>query len=250
MEGAIINILKQEFCTYVPIKNPHTLQNIYDLLCSNIVNYHNPQKDPILDLYYGLYCYFKKKYVEMKKYYELAMDGNESCAFFNLGFYYKVIEGNMLMMEKYYVMASKRGNCTAMNSLGLYYKDLKMYNQMRKYFLMAIDRNDSVAFLNYEFFCKLKKEIPNLIDLYIRTGKNYNHNLVEIYKKYLSDRGEISIEILKKIPHVVSNINYIRIIKRMLDKKLSLVKMHCEYSIGSSGFLEAMEDFEKIAGQL
>ena len=41
-------------------------------------------------------------------------------------------------MIKYYLMAIEKGNSDAMNNLGIYYEEQKDYENMMKYYLMAI----------------------------------------------------------------------------------------------------------------
>jgi TPR repeat protein len=52
-------------------------------------------------------------------------------------------------MKKYYLMAIEKGNSLAMNNLGIYYKNIeKDYDQMKKYYLMAIEKGNSKAMFN------------------------------------------------------------------------------------------------------
>ena len=55
-----------------------------------------------------------------------------------LGNYYKDIK-KYEEMKKYYLMAINEDDVDAMNSLADYYKDIKDYEEMKKYYLMAID---------------------------------------------------------------------------------------------------------------
>src|SRR3989304_2324530 len=55
------------------------------------------------------------------------------------GWYYHYVKEDYDQMKKYYLMAIDKGNCYAMNSLADYYKKIKDYDQMKKYYSMAID---------------------------------------------------------------------------------------------------------------
>ena len=99
-------------------------------------------------LWIGNYYKLNKKYNEMKKYYLMAIELNDSDAMFNLGHYYHQIEINYDEMKKYYLMAIKLNNSLAMNNLGYYYKEIKNYDEMKKYYLMAINLNNSNAMIN------------------------------------------------------------------------------------------------------
>ena len=59
---------------------------------------------------------------------------------FNLGYKFQYKEYNYDEMKKYYLMAIDKGSSKAMNALGLYYQYTEPnYNQMKKYYLMAIE---------------------------------------------------------------------------------------------------------------
>ena len=60
-----------------------------------------------------------------------------------MALYYECKIKNYNEMKKYYLMAIKLNNCEAMYNLGNYYLDVeKNYDKMNKYYLMAIILND------------------------------------------------------------------------------------------------------------
>ena len=77
---------------------------------------------------------------------------------YELGFYYncnKYIENTQTIKEdfvlnfiKYHTMASENGHQSAMTHLGNYYKGINDIYNMKKYYLMAIEKGDNMAMKN------------------------------------------------------------------------------------------------------
>jgi tetratricopeptide (TPR) repeat protein len=62
------------------------------------------------------------------------------------GNYYYDVEKNCDEMKKYYLMSIDKGDSNAMNQLGCYYENIeKNYDEAKKYYLMAIDKGNSNA---------------------------------------------------------------------------------------------------------
>ena len=73
----------------------------------------------------------------MKKYYLMT----NSTSMHNLGIYHQYTDKNYDEMKKYYLMAIEKGDSTSMRNLGIYYKSVdKNYDEMKKYYLMAIEK--------------------------------------------------------------------------------------------------------------
>jgi len=94
------------------------------------------------------------------------------------GWYYHHIKKDYNQMKKYYFMAIENGSSSAMNNLGEYYMNTeKDYDQMKKYFRMAIERGHSNA-------------MNNLGEYYMNTEKDYDQ-----MKKYFGmaiERGHLN----------------------------------------------------------
>ena len=74
---------------------------------------------------------------------------------FYFGFYYKNIEKDYALMKKYYLMAIEHNNSAAMINLGVYYGKIeKDYTLMKKYYLTAIEHNNSSAMNNLAVYYK------------------------------------------------------------------------------------------------
>jgi len=101
----------------------------------------------------------------MKKYYQLAIDLDNSSAMNNLGHYYH-IEKNYEEMKKYYLMAIELGNSNAMYNLGDYYKTIeKNYELMKKYYLIANIEQSKNALKKY-YSNNMTENISDLFTLY------------------------------------------------------------------------------------
>ena len=71
------------------------------------------------------------------------------------GIYYKDVEKNYDEMKKYYLMAIENGNVEAMCDLGDYYKHVENnYNEMKKYYMLAIKKGDLIAMENMGGYLK------------------------------------------------------------------------------------------------
>ena len=61
------------------------------------------------------------------------------------GEYYNYIEKDVEQMKKYYLLAIDSGNGKAMYRMAVYYQKEENYDEMIKYYLMAIDKNNCMA---------------------------------------------------------------------------------------------------------
>ena len=160
-------------------------------------------------LWIGNYYKLNKKYNEMKKYYLMAIELNDSDAMFNLGHYYHQIEINYDEMKKYYLMAIKLNNSLAMNNLGAYYHIIKenycyfikkYYEiKMKKYYLMAIELNNSNAMNNLgHYYQHIEKNYDEMKKYYLMAIELNNKKCIEycISNNYFND-NDIKNNIIK-----------------------------------------------------
>jgi TPR repeat protein len=71
------------------------------------------------------------------------------------------------LMKKYYLLAIEKNNTDAMNNLGLYYQEQKESDLMKKYLLMAIESGNSTAMFNLGFYYDEQKEYELMKKYYI-----------------------------------------------------------------------------------
>ncbi len=101
--------------------------------------------------------------------------------FHKLGFYYEKTDYDQ--MKKYYLMAIKLGHSDSMFNLGYYYKEIeKDYDQMKKYYLMAIELGDSDSMFNLgNYYKEIEKDYEQMKKYYlmaIELGCKYRMNIL------------------------------------------------------------------------
>jgi len=69
-----------------------------------------------------------------------------------IGNYYRG-KGDFENMIKYYLIAIEKGDGGAMNNLANYYKEIGDVDNMKKYYLMAVEKNDFYALDNFGKYC-------------------------------------------------------------------------------------------------
>jgi len=84
------------------------------------------------------------------------------------GIYYKT-KKDYKQMKKYYLMAIEKGNDIAMNDLGFHYCTVKKdYEQMKKYLLMAIEKGDGDAMYNLGIYYRyVEKDYEQMKKYYL-----------------------------------------------------------------------------------
>jgi TPR repeat protein len=98
--------------------------------------------------------------------YELC-DFNDPYICFLTGSYYGEIEKNYDQMKKYYLMAIDLGNSDAMNNLAYYYYTKDDFEKMEKYYLMAIELGNSNAMKNLATYYYEKNNFEKMEKYYL-----------------------------------------------------------------------------------
>ncbi len=121
-------------------------------------------------MYYMIGLYYDsiiEDFILMKKYYDMAIELDNTEAMLNIAHYYQDYENNYELRKAYNLMGAKLNNPHAMVNLAMGYRyEERNYDLMKKYLLMAI-----------EFGCH--DVINNLADYYMEEEKNYT-----LAKKY------------------------------------------------------------------
>ena len=112
---------------------------------------------------------------------------NDSNIYYINGFYHQIIE-DYNEMKKYYLMAIELGNSSmSMNNLAYYYRAVeKNYNEMKKYYLMAIELGNSMAMNNLSYYYQTVEKNYNEM-------KKYYLMAIEIGSSDAIDRLEMNI---------------------------------------------------------
>ncbi len=136
------------------------------------------------------YLYFKclyhccrKEYYYMLKLAECVVEPN----IYNLmGYYYGNIRHDYNLMKKYYIMAIELNNTEAIFAMGNYYNFIeKRYDLMKKYYIMSIELNNSNAMHylghHYQF---VEKKYDLMKKYYIMAIYRNNRRVAYILKEY------------------------------------------------------------------
>jgi TPR repeat protein len=107
----------------------------------------------------------------------------------NIGIYYE-IKKDYDNMEKYYLMAIKQKHTTSMNNLGCYYQQKKDYENMMKYYLMAIEEKNKSAMYNLGFYYKKQKDYENMIKYYSMAIKNGHELALTSLSNYFMENNK------------------------------------------------------------
>ena len=97
---------------------------------------------------------------------ELDLINTDKNDLLTLAHFYKTMR-NYDEMKKYYRMAIDKGNSDAMLKLGVYYQTIeKDYNIMKKYYRMAIDKENSSAMFNLAVYYQTIEINYNIMEKY------------------------------------------------------------------------------------
>ena len=105
------------------------------------------------------------------------------------GVYFSIIKKYDDMI-KYYLMAINEGNDIAMVNLGQYYQDINDIDNMVKYYLMAIDRGNVVAINNLGKYYENINDIDNMLKYYLMAidkGNDFSMNNLGYYYGNIND---------------------------------------------------------------
>ena len=134
--------------------------DIHDSLVLDITKYDIT--NGYILFFIGEYYEFKNiNYIEMIKYYLMAIDKDNINAMNNLARHYESIH-DYDNTVKYYLMAIDKGCSSAMNNLGYYYFYYEAdHDEMLKYFLMAIEYGNKTAMKNLGHYYSLISDFDN-----------------------------------------------------------------------------------------
>ena len=226
------NVNTMIFYGYASLTYDIDSDNIKYLLCAA-----NEKKNMHAMNILGAYYRQIAKYDDMYKYYQMVIslsmkskyhpNDDWTTAVKNLGEYYHIIEKNYDEMKKYYLMAIEKGDSAySMNNLGTYYHTIeKNYVLMKKYYLMAIDRKQTVAMINYAMYFYSNSDYDQMIKYFAMAINNGYPNFFP--QKFPS----ISNNEIKKQ-------NFIRLYLLINDKKTTYCSMSTDQKYIITSFLE------------
>src|SRR3989304_6674894 len=131
----------------------------------------------------------------IKKIYNLFFDHifvepENGIEYLYFGWFYQYAKKDYEQMKKYYLMAIDKGVSEAMYILGYYYEHIdleKDYEQMKKYYLMAIDKGVYKAMFNLGYYYEhIKKDYEQMKKFYLMASDKGDsqamNNLTTFYK--------------------------------------------------------------------
>jgi TPR repeat protein len=136
-----------------------------------------------------------KNYEMAVKFYKIGVEHGNEKSMLNLAIYYKNKEKNIDLYLKYAKMSVEHGSSRAMHNLGLYYNIIKNYEESKKYYLMAIQLNNSDSMIELgKTYLIVDKDFEQAKKYFLMGIGNNNSNgyyqLGMLYKKYQIDYAE------------------------------------------------------------
>jgi len=110
------------------------------------------------------------------------------------GVYFK-IKQDYDQMKKYYLMAIEKGNEYAMNNLGFHYEHIeKDYELMKKYYLMAIEKGYKNAMYNLGFYYEEIKDYDQMKKYYLMAiEKGHCIAIFDLEKWYQKNKDTVGL---------------------------------------------------------
>ena len=108
-------------------------------------------------------------------------------------------EDKYYLMKKYYLMAIELNNSNAMFNLGWCYENNEEnYELMKKYYLMAIELNDSAAMFNLGWYYENNEENYELMKKYYLMAIELNHSYAMYILGQYYKNNENNYDLMKK----------------------------------------------------
>jgi len=148
--------------------------------------YHNPTiRNNNIKPLYDILKLNDIKFVDKEDYYSDCDD--EFYEYLGVYFHSK---GDTKNMIKYYLMAIEKDNSNAMNNLGCYYEATCEDDNTIKYYCMAIEKGNSVAMNNLGKYYHNKGDTKNMIKCYLMAIEKGNSVAMNNLGKYYHNIGD------------------------------------------------------------
>lgn len=208
---------------------------------------------------------------DIYKYYEMAIDRGNTKAMIKLAQYYihygtdiKYKSEHILRKRrynyddkvvKYFLMGIEKGDTQAMVKLGDYYMNCKLFDNAKKYYLIAIENNNERGFGGLCNYYKEKRETENdIITLSIKYNMYHIFNFDQLAcsraAKYKFTKEDLDILSNRTFDELKDAPEFIKMIHRMIKTPIDIMKLHFDYTVHGKGYDEAKNDFFKnITGE-
>jgi hypothetical protein len=136
-----------------------------------------------------------------------------------------------------------------MYNLGFHYQNVeKDYDQMKKYYLMAIEKGDIKSIGKLEPFYKANNDTLGLLQLYIKIDdKDKISNLLINYSNQKNIDDKINLILLEYF-NCIDDTDLpvlFKLFKKALNNQINLLEVHSKYTENELGYEEAKQDFLK-----
>ena len=216
MENSLKKYIESKGHNYIPIENKNFLEKISGLFVNGV--HFEPIESEELHYYGFYYGKIEKDYVQMKKYYLMAIELNNNSAMYNLGHYYETIEKDYVQLKKYYLMAIELGHSNAINNLGNYYDRKNMLFEKME------------LCMTYPTMIKRKILIKSINDVCISNSINDNEQFIKLIMSFkFEETDELCLAL--------------KILLNCLKNQMTIFELHFDYSINGKGYDDAKKDF-------
>jgi tetratricopeptide (TPR) repeat protein len=169
----------------------------------------------------------------------MAIDKGSIYAMNNLGLFYHELNdyNNML---KYYLMAIENNNDRTMDNLGTYYKKQKDYDNMLKYYQMAIERENRSAMYHLGRFYEKKGDFDNMMNYYVMAAERGDNKVLnKLEYEFTSQTCDYLIKYYRKINEMANKI-------KNLEEQITQL----EYEPDGAGYQIIKKHFENLIGSV
>ena len=162
-----------------------------------------------------------------------------------IGLCYQYKIKNYDEMKKYYLMAIELKNEKSMNNLANYYYDQKNYDEMKKYYLMSIELNNSTAMNNFGYYYQtIEKNYDEMKKYYLMSIELNNARSMYNLGNYYRD-VEKNYDEMKKYYLMAIKLNNAVSMCNLCDYYKSYLQHHLLRQINSTIAIDRIKQLEK-----
>lgn len=162
------------------------------------------------------------------------------------GLYFQHIDNDYDKTKKYFKLAIEKNNSNAMNNLGLYYELIeKNFVKMEKWYLMAIEHKNSQAMKNLGAYYEHDANTPEkALELYLKNHIEFKKKILSILREKVMLNVFIEKYILLSTENTELKEDVTKLIKDLSELKLTVE--HLKYKPGKVGAKQAKEHFDSL----
>ena len=182
----------------------------------------------------------------------MAINAGNADAMCRLGNYYYNIKDYENMM-KFYLMAIKLENKVSMYNMGFYYHKIRNnHEKANLYFMMSYKAGDIVSLPYIEKYFESKKDYVGLVCLLKNEPNCQKELIIKYLELFLQDSHlhQNHTEILD----IIANLDFtnhkisngLSLLSQTLKSKIDLLDLHFKYAPDADGYKEAKEEFYSL----